>query len=1344
LSFSRVINSGVLKGDACRQWTKKSKGFPLREFLYGIYIYGIYMPIILPSDLTATQVAIWLDQQLFIGKPIYNTGQALTIRGRLRVDLFEIALRATVAESPSLRLPPRSGPITFDLTLQDFRKEKDPLAAAEQWMRIEMGGMIPLEDPALFRFALIRISEDHTLWFQKYHHIIIDATGRRLLSARTAHRYRALRFGKPLSAMRAATPQELLDVERRYCESNIHEVDRGYWLEQFAKWPGPLHEAKRQNTERAKSGRHARITFRLKRADFTRLDSAASELGSSAFRAIIALTFAAFARLYDRYDIVLGLELANRPDEKTKQTIGFVARPLPMLLRLARTMTVADAVGEIEETRARNYPHRHFPIQELARELGITRKGHHGLFDIVVNYIPATYDFSFEDFPVDITNLSYGFSSPWTVTIADTGSTRDLDVSIDTDPGLIPAEMAARLATSLEILLLRGFEDPACPLASLPIMPEAIREQVLGFAAGETVSLPEGTTLATLCAAQAERTPDAIALIFDEQQLSFATLHEQAARLARRLAAHGVRPGVVVGIALPRSPAMVIAVLAVHKAGGAYLALDPSYPVERIRFIVTDAAAPVILTNAALAPVFADSGARLLLETDPETTDTEIVETVAAGSTDLAYVLYTSGSTGRPKAVGIAHRNLINLISWGRSIVSETELRGLLFSTSLNFDLSAFEMFLPLVCGGCIVLVENLFTLQSAPQREKVRLVNSGPSLLDTLLRTSRLPPGVTTIILAGEKLPRRLATSVFESDPGIRLLNCYGPTETTVYSSCAAIDPADHREPTIGRAIWNTTLYVLDAGRALVPPGAEGELFIGGAGVAHGYLGRSDLTAERFLPNPYGPGQLYRTGDRVRWRADGELEYLGRADDQIKINGIRIEPGEIEATLLALPGIAAAVVTLYEDASDVRRLIAYLAPSAGAAPEEENVRAALERQLPRNMVPTVFVWLDVLPLTPNGKLDRKSLPAPPREEALCDSDRLPVTRMEHEIADIWQDLLQVSPIGIGSDFFDLGGDSLALLSLFAAIEDRFGRHLTVDVLAGGLTVARLARLLAGDEPLRAEMGPVVALQPVGHRPPFFGIPGIGGDVVNLHRLAVHMGTDRPFLALRRLPEARLSDSINQIAARYVAAVLTHQPAGPFYLGGYSFGAVVAYEMAVQLVQQGHAIGLLAIIDQRKPGWRLRANNVLPVLHRFLARIPGRIRDEFTEASSTDRFRRIGRLLSSWSKTGLGDLPNAVSILDGRPSETEQILSIDANLQAMRDYKPTPLPVPITLFRANTQWLSHLALDSTLGWSDLAKIEVRVRTVPGNHATIITEPLVRQLAKILSDELDAAQKSAPV
>ena len=611
--------------------------------------------------------------------------------------------------------------------------------------------------------------------------------------------------------------------------------------------------------------------------------------------------------------------------------------------------------------------------------------------------------------------------------------------------------------------------------------------------------------------------------------------------------------------------------------------------------------------------------------------------------------------------------------------------------------------------------------------------------MLDALLRAGGLPSEVTTVILAGEKLSRRLATSVFEAVPGVRLLNCYGPTETTVYSSCAVIDPAGSSEPTIGRAIWNTTLHVLDSGCALLPPGVEGELFIGGAGVARGYLGRPELTAERFLPNPYGPGQLYRTGDRVRWRLDGELEFLGRADDQIKINGVRVEPGEIEATLLALPGIAAAVVKLYEDAASVRRLTAYLVPSSGAAPATESVRAALERQLPRNMVPAFFVWLDAMPMTPNGKLDRNALPAPTHVETPVPTNHPPETRLEREIAEIWEDLLQVSPIGVRSDFFDVGGDSLALVSLFATIEARFGRRLTVDVLSDGLTIASLAQLLAEDRLLPAEMDPVVALQPLGHRPPFFCVHGIGGDVLHLHRLSVHMGTNRPFFGLRRTPEARLTDTIGEIAVRHVAAMLVYQPAGPFYLGGCSFGAMIAYEMALQLVEQGHEIGLLAIIDQRRPGWRLTARDAIPALPRILANIPGRIRDELAQVPAGKRFRQIRRTLQSWSKKSLGFRADATSIFDLSHSEPEQILLHEAHLRALRDYQPVPLPVPITLFRAEVQLLSNLALDPTLGWSDLAEGEVQVRIVPGNHGSITTEPLVRQLAKVLSDELDAVQ-----
>jgi len=355
------------------------------------------MPLVLPADLTASQTAIWIDQHLFSGKPIYNTGQALTIRGVLVFDLFEIALRETVAESPGLWLTPRRGPVPFDLPVLDFRKDKDPLAAAEQWMRKEMRQAIPLEDATLFRFALIRIAEDCTVWFQKYHHIIIDATGRRLLSARTASRYRALRFGTPVPALNAATPEELLDAERRYDASNDHAADRAYWLERFAHWPGPLLEIDRGNTERAKSGCHARIKFTLKRSDFTRLETAARTLGSSAFRSIIALMYVVFARLYNRSEIVLDLELANRSDARAKQVIGLMARPLPLRLQLESSMTIADAVRHVDEARARDHPHQHFSIHELFRELGITPTGQHGLFDVIINYIPIAYDLAFED-----------------------------------------------------------------------------------------------------------------------------------------------------------------------------------------------------------------------------------------------------------------------------------------------------------------------------------------------------------------------------------------------------------------------------------------------------------------------------------------------------------------------------------------------------------------------------------------------------------------------------------------------------------------------------------------------------------------------------------------------------------------------------------------------------------------------------------------------------------------------------------------------------------------------------------------------------------------------------------
>jgi amino acid adenylation domain-containing protein len=1290
------------------------------------------VPLTVPPDLTAAQTAIWLDQQLFPGKPIYNTGQALTIRGALRADLFETALRDTVRESPGLQLPPRTSQIRFDLCSFDFRRESDPVVAAERWMQTEMGTAIALDDPTLFRFALIRVADDVRIWFQKYHHIIIDATGRLLLSARTAARYRALRLGADVPALNAATPTTVLAKERRYSASESHDTDRAYWLARFAVRTEPLLNANRAQSERGRSGRHARVAFTLARADFNQLEGTASSAGSSASRGITALTYATFARLYDRSDIVLGVELSNRADAAEKQMVGNLARPLPLALNLNPATSIAEVMRKLDEARALDYPHRHFPLQELVTALGVVRHGQHGLFDVIVNFIPAAYDFAFEDIPVELGNLSYGFAAPWIVTIADTGHTRDLDVTVDSDPGLIDAETAARLAACLEILLRQGLKDLACPIRRLPIMREEVREELRRLAAGDIVELPQGATLTTLCQRQAEQRPDCVALISGAEQLTFASLHAQAARLARRLAAVGVAPGVVVGIALPRTPALVVAVLAVHKAGGAYLALDPSYPSERIRYMVADAASPIIITTPALAPCFSGSGARLLYDTEPADVDVALAEPTPPGPGDPAYVLYTSGSTGRPKAVGIDHRSLVNLLHWGHSVVSHDELAGLLFATSLNFDISAFEMFLPLAFGGCIIMVDNLLALHTTAHRHKVRLVNTGPSLMQALLRTGSLPCGVTTVILAGERLTRPLASAIFKTRPAVRLLNCYGPTETTVYSSWARIDSKDVLQPAIGRPIWNTTLHVLSSSQAQLPPGAQGELFIGGAGVARGYRGNAAQTAERFLCDPFAAGRLYRTGDCVRWRPDGELEFVGRADEQLKINGLRIEPGEIEAALLALPGISAAAVTLHQDGEDARTLTAYLVPTTGTTPDAEAARTALTRRLPSYMVPGSYVWLRAMPMTSNGKLDRKALLAPGRAQRRSSAERAPETGIEQELARIWEDVLGSAPPSVSADFFDLGGDSLALLNLLTTLEARFGRRLSVDILAGGLTILKLTQVLAEAETLGAEMEPLIALQSQGERPPFFCVPGVGADVLHLHRLSVHMGSNRPFYAFRWTRKGAAAQTMSDIAAGYVSAMIAIQPTGPFYLGGYCLGALVAYEMAQQLSQRGHNVGMLAILDQRSYRWRLTASGLLPALYHALVNVFEFFRDAPTLLDACRRIARVaGKRPRNWAQAAIGLQPGTLQIEVPAPGE--------AHLPALRGYRAVASSVPITLFRAIDTALLSLPLDRTLGWDRFTRGRVRVCKVPGDHVSITTEPLVRYTAKALSDELDTAQ-----
>jgi thioesterase domain-containing protein/acyl carrier protein len=477
-----------------------------------------------------------------------------------------------------------------------------------------------------------------------------------------------------------------------------------------------------------------------------------------------------------------------------------------------------------------------------------------------------------------------------------------------------------------------------------------------------------------------------------------------------------------------------------------------------------------------------------------------------------------------------------------------------------------------------------------------------------------------------------------------------------------------------------------------------------------------------------------------VRWRSDGELEFLGRTDEQIKINGVRIEPGEIEAALLAVPSVSMAAVVLREDDDGLRRLTAYLVSKDGATQATDRVRAALGHQLPHYMVPTSFVWLEAMPMTPNGKVNRRALPAPPREQSRSSTERRPASALERELAQMWGNVLGTSPLDVSLDFFDLGGDSLALLSLFAAVEARFHRRLSVDVLAGGLTIAKLADQLTDDRGPLLESSQIVPLQSHGHLPPFFIVPGIGGDVLQLHRLGLHMRKERPVYAFRWLSDHAGSATVGEIASAHVGSMLALQPAGPYFFGGYCLGAMVAFEMAHQLKGLGHEIGLLAIIDQRRSKWRFTLPDLLPAFFRASANISRLFRDQMAPFSALRRIARAsGRRLQRWTRAAMG-LPAA---------QVDDVFELNRSLQgrvpgeqyfpALRSYRPVPLHVPTALFRATDIALLSLPLDWTLGWSSVVEGGIEVHKVPGDHLSMTTEPLVGHLAKSLSAAIDRAQ-----
>jgi amino acid adenylation domain-containing protein len=1028
------------------------------------------------------QTGIWFDQMLRPDSPLYNMGGYLRIDGPVDTAAFEAALGVLVARNDALRITLRGA--EDDLPLQEVQDGiawKLPLlelrddAAAENWMRERMNVPLPLLDAPLFEFALLKVADDRWYWFHKYHHVIIDAYAHSLLVGQLARVYTGLMRGTA-GEWSAPSYLDYLADDAGYARSKRHDDDAAYWREKFSTLPEPA-------IERRSPGdplRNARAVLTLPRALYDRMIAVAAEHGGSPLHLILASLYVYFTRTGRRDELAIGLPTLNRGTAAFKNTVGCFTGVTPAWFRLGRELTAAELLREVARALRRDYRHVRLPLSEINALSGLHREGRAQIHDIHVTYENQSYDVTLDGHPVEQISLRHGAEqTPLAFEITEFSGRRDVRVNIDYSTTAFSGEEIEAFQERWAHLLEAIVEEPDLPMMELPLMtPRERRRALFGFE-GETLAFPPELTLVELFEAQARRTPAAVALLQDGRQMSYEALDAFSNQIAAYLRAHGAGPGALVGVCMERSFELIAAVLGILKSGAAYVPVDPASPAERIGHILTDAGVKLVVTastafpeslrNTEAVPVLFDQELNAILSESAGPVP------VCATPDAPAYVIYTSGSTGKPKGTLVSHHNVVRLFrATQRSYRFGTDTWALFHS--IAFDVSVWEIFGALLHGGRLAIVP--YWVSRTPDelwrliyRYDVTVLCQTPSAFYPFMRAEpagapRLP--LRWIIFAGEALDFAALRPWMSRHRTPALVNMYGITETTVHSTFRLVQEADvlRGRSVIGRPLCDLHLYLLDERMQPVPIGVPGELYVGGDGVAIGYLNRPELDAARFLRDPFRDGgRVYRSGDLARRLPDGDLEYLGRIDDQVKIRGFRVELDEIRIALESQDAVAeCAVIALRGDDAAEDRLVAYIR-TRGERPPVTELRAFLRRKLPDYMVPAAFVFLDALPLTVNGKLDKRALPPPAADRpALAQSYVAPRHDIEKKIAGIWKDVLRVEQVGLYDNFFDLGGQSLLMMRVRARLRTQLDASLSMAQMFAYPTVDALACLVAGRE----------------------------------------------------------------------------------------------------------------------------------------------------------------------------------------------------------------------------------------------------------------------------------------
>ncbi|MFE6613991.1 non-ribosomal peptide synthase/polyketide synthase [Amycolatopsis sp. NPDC057786] len=979
--------------------------------------------------LTPAQQGIWLAQQLDPADPVYTIGWVAELRGDVDIARLGEAVRRAVAEAECLHVTveldgdtPVQRPVApGEVAVLDFTGEPDPELAADEWARAELA---VVTDPArgpLTAHALLVLAADRVRWFQRYHHLVMDAHGQAVLTRRAA-------------ALYSGTAEEVFWPLAGLADADYDaKADRDYWLGELAGRPNPVRLLGRASSGRVRLRRHS---WALPAANAGRLRKFALDAGTRLSRVAIAAVAAYAHRVTGVEDLVLGLPVTARTTRALREQPGMVSNVLPLRLTVRPETTPAQLVAQVAEKVSALLEHSRYRGEDLARELGASG-GVHELVGLSVNYMAVDGELAFGDASATVHNLELGPISDVAIAVYDAGEGRGLRFDFDADAAVSSddelADHRRRFASVLDALMV----GPDLPLAAIDLLSAEERDRVLalGKAVAESpeVSWPE--TFARVVA----RKPDAEAVVCEDVRMTYAEVDAAANRLARLLRRRGVGDEDVVGVAMPRSADLVVALLGVMKAGAAYLPLDLDHPEDRLAYMLSHAGAEIVVSTveeSVQLPSGVDAE-RILLD-DSETAaelaalDSSTVDVSGIALSQAAYVIYTSGSTGKPKGVVLSHDGIGSLISTATERIGIGEDSRVVQFASTGFDVTVWDLVMSLCVGGTLIVVPSHrrvagVELTGYIADNAATHMILPPSLVAALPSDCELPKGAV-LIVGTETVPPELIARWAED---LRVVAAYGLTEATVNSTLWAAEPGWTGPIPIGVPDPNTRCYVLDTALRPVPVGVEGELYVGGRGLARGYAGRPGLSAERFVADPFAGGgaRMYRTGDRVRWRADGNLDFLGRTDHQVKIRGFRIEPGEVESALATFTGVERIAVVPREVKPGDRRLVAYVVPAADGSPSlVKDLRAHAEAALPHYMVPSAFVELDRLPIMPNGKLDRTALPLP--DFGAAATGRAPRTERERILCDVAARVLGLASFGADDDFFSLGGDSILSIRL--------------------------------------------------------------------------------------------------------------------------------------------------------------------------------------------------------------------------------------------------------------------------------------------------------------------------